>query len=260
MKFVTLSTLLAFSAVAVVVGYWPESEVVKAAGETSETIQSSRLQAFPTTQSQTAAPKLEGCITCHDRIEPMHKYGPTEVYEALKNGKDAVGLSCTNCHGGNPVPRNTNTPPNRSARKEQPTYNHGSPKNGAERKYTGANPNEPHLSWARECRVCTVHKSRRSPLAAQTLRNSGCHALDSKKIRTQQMAHGAMLWGAALYNNGGFPLKDARFGESYSETGAPQRLIKLPNHQRRSTRKGLLDFSIASALGNLSTGKCAARI
>src|SRR5687768_17776965 len=39
--------------------------------------------------------QTEGCITCHGQIEPMHKYGPTEVYETLKDGKDAVGLSCT---------------------------------------------------------------------------------------------------------------------------------------------------------------------
>ena len=53
----------------------------------------------------TPAPVVEGCITCHGQIEPMHKYGPTEVYESLKDGKDAVGLSCTSCHGGNPTVR-----------------------------------------------------------------------------------------------------------------------------------------------------------
>ena len=37
-----------------------------------------------------------------------------------------------------------------------------------------------------------------------------------------------MLWGAALYNNGSFPLKQARFGESYSMNGAPQRLQTVP--------------------------------
>ena len=57
------------------------------------------------------------------------------------------------------------------------------------------------------------------------------------------MTHGAMLWGAALYNNGGFPMKDARFGESYSENGAPQTLIQIThaNLEERRT-KGLLEF------------------
>src|SRR5947209_3928614 len=45
------------------------------------------------------------------------------------------------------------------------------------------------------------------------------------------MRHGAMLWGAALYNNGGYPVKDARFGESYGEeAGAPERMLQLPPH------------------------------
>ncbi len=34
------------------------------------------------------------------------------------------------------------------------------------------------------------------------------------------MTHGAMLWEAALYNNGSIPLKQARYGESYSMHGA----------------------------------------
>ena len=49
--------------------------------------------------------KVEGCVSCHGLIEPMHKYGTTETLEKLKDGKDAVGLSCTACHGGNPVSR-----------------------------------------------------------------------------------------------------------------------------------------------------------
>src|SRR5215204_3577716 len=49
--------------------------------------------------------KLEGCVSCHGLIEPMHKYGTTETLEKLKDGKDAVGLRCTRCNGGNPVSR-----------------------------------------------------------------------------------------------------------------------------------------------------------
>jgi hypothetical protein len=57
------------------------------------------------------------------------------------------------------------------------------------------------------------------------------------------MTHGAMLWGAALYNNGGYPLKDTRFGESYSETGAPQELWRVPQPSAQETKlKGILSF------------------
>src|SRR6267142_541836 len=59
-------------------------------------------------QPSAAAPKLEGCISCHAQIEPMHKYGPAGALEKLdKEGKDGFRLSCTTCHGGNPVPRKT---------------------------------------------------------------------------------------------------------------------------------------------------------
>src|SRR5262245_36508712 len=33
-------------------------------------------------------PKLEGCISCHGQIEPMHKYGSAETLAQLKDGKD----------------------------------------------------------------------------------------------------------------------------------------------------------------------------
>src|SRR5258707_11182562 len=47
---------------------------------------------------------LEGCLKCHDKIEPMHRFGPTATLDKLDHGKDALGLTCTACHGGNPIP------------------------------------------------------------------------------------------------------------------------------------------------------------
>src|SRR5216683_6004219 len=46
---------------------------------------------------------LEGCLNCHDKIEPMHRFGPTATLDKLDHGKDALGLTCTACHGGNPI-------------------------------------------------------------------------------------------------------------------------------------------------------------
>jgi hypothetical protein len=37
-------------------------------------------------------------------------------------------------------------------------------------------------------------------------------------IKKSMMTHGGMLWGAALYNNGAFPLKDAQFGKVTAAT------------------------------------------
>src|SRR5207253_6084638 len=56
-------------------------------------------------QKPATPPPLEGCLKCHGNIEPMHRYGPTVAgaLDKLDNGKDGMGLTCTACHGGNPV-------------------------------------------------------------------------------------------------------------------------------------------------------------
>ena len=57
------------------------------------------------------------------------------------------------------------------------------------------------------------------------------------------MTHGAMLWSAALYNNGGYPLKNPRFGESYGRDGSPQRLITWPPPTAEEIkRRGVLPY------------------
>jgi hypothetical protein len=55
------------------------------------------------------------------------------------------------------------------------------------------------------------------------------------------MTHTGMLWGAALYNNGGYPAKNARFGESYDRDGKPQAIRTAPGPTPEETRtKGVL--------------------
>ena len=192
------------------------------------------------------APKLEGCVTCHAKIEPMHKYGATDTLEQLKDGKDAVGLSCTTCHGGNPVPRKTGDDPKeiehiKRAAHVQPRFPEEWRRDG---KYTGANPERSNTLLARESwefvRFINPGDIR---VAARTCSGSQCHDSEARNVARSMMANGAMLWGAALYNNGSFPSKDARFGESYNEMGAPQRLLQTPAPTAEEKRtKGLLEF------------------
>ena len=85
--------------------------------------------------------KVEGCVSCHGLIEPMHKYGTTEMLEKLKDGKDAVGLSCTACHGGNPVATT------KEQAHVQPMFPREWRRDG---KYTGANPERTNTLLARE--------------------------------------------------------------------------------------------------------------
>lgn len=176
---------------------------------------------------------LEGCVGCHGLIEPMHKYGTTETLEKLKDGKDAVGLSCTACHGGNPVART----------KEEAHVRPQFPREWQrEGKYSGANPERSNTLLARESwefvRFVNPGDLR---VAGKTCAGSACHDVESKNVSRSMMTHGAMLWAAALYNNGSFHLKDARFGESYSESGEPQTLLQTSSEEERRT-KGLLSL------------------
>ncbi len=195
---------------------------------------------------ESTTPKLEGCVTCHGLIEPMHKYGTTETLEKLKDGRDAMKLTCTECHGGNPTPRKSSEDPKDIERTKNEA--HVRPKFPAEwrrnGKYTGANPERTNTLLARESwefvRFINPGDIR---VAASTCGTSLCHETQTKNVARSMMAHGAMLWGAALYNNGGFPLKDARYGESYSESGGPQTLIQNPKPSLEERRtKGLLEF------------------
>jgi hypothetical protein len=195
---------------------------------------------------ETKAAVMEGCITCHGQIEPMHKYGSTGALDKLNDGKDAVSLTCTNCHGGNPLARKTSNDASEIERVKraahvQPRFPKEWQRDG---KYAGANPERSNTLLARESwefvRFINPGDIR---VAAQTCGNSSCHDIESKNVARSMMAHGAMLWGAALYNNGGFPLKDARFGESYNERGAAQRLLQNPQPSAEEQRtKGLLSF------------------
>lgn len=192
------------------------------------------IAAWPSAASpQPTAVKVEGCVSCHGLIEPMHKYGTTETLEKLKDGKDAVGLSCTACHGGNPV----------AQVKEQAHVKPLFPREWRRAgKYSGANPERSNTLLTRESRefVRFVNPGDLR-VAAMTCGGSACHEAESKNVPRSMMTHGAMLWGAALYNNGSFHLKDPRFGESYSEAGAPQTLLQTSTAEQRRNQ-GFLSF------------------
>jgi len=189
-------------------------------------------------------PKLEGCVSCHGLIEPMHKYGTTETLDKLKDGKDAVGLSCTSCHGGNPVPTKTSNDPQEIERVKrlahvQPRFPASWRRDG---KYSSANPERTNTLLAKEgwefVRFINPGDLR---VVSKTCAGSACHDVESKNVARSMMTHGSMLWAAALYNNGSFHLKDARFGESYNADGQPQTLLQNSTEEQRRT-KGFLSL------------------
>ncbi len=178
---------------------------------------------------------LEGCIKCHGKTEPMHRYNNRgEVFDELQNGRDAIGLSCTSCHGGNPAAETLEAA-------------HVKPKfpdqwNCKDGRCSSANPERTNTLLTKESqefvRFINPGDFR---VAAQTCNE--CHAAELHTSRRSMMTHGSMLWGAALYNNGGFPIKDMRFGESYNEAGNPQALIQTPAPTREQQAfKGILSI------------------
>jgi hypothetical protein len=78
-------------------------------------------------------------------------------------------------------------------------------------------------------------------VAAETCGSASCHASETRAVSTSMMTHTGMLWNAALYNNGGIPTKNTRFGESYDRDGKPQSLKTVPPPTDQEIRaKGVL--------------------
>jgi hypothetical protein len=184
------------------------------------------------TQSQSAADaKSAGCITCHvSEDEPtMH---PTRT----------VRLGCTDCHGGDATASiSAGTAQNSEIYAKMKAKAHPQPRDPIFARGS-ANAQRAYTAWLREgydyVRFANPGDLRVAP---QTCGTAGCHAAEVRNVRTSMMTHGGMLWGAALYNNGSFPLKNARFGESYSAEGVPQDIHSVPTPTPEETRtKGVV--------------------
>jgi hypothetical protein len=184
-------------------------------------------------QSQADADrKSAGCMSCH-----------TSTDKPTMHSSDAMRLGCTDCHGGNADVRvATGTLPTSSDYAAAKTNAHPQPRLLAPDR--SSNPVRVYTEWLREdadyIRFVNPGDLR---VAEKTCGLSGCHAAEVRKVQTSMMTHGAMLWGAALYNNGAFPFKSPHFGESYGPDGSPQRLITSPPPtDEEIEKKGVLPY------------------
>ncbi len=177
----------------------------------------------------------EGCLQCHNNIEPMHRYNARgDVFDKLDNGKDAQGLSCTACHGGNPAATTQ-----KDAHVQPKFPKEWGCKNG---ECSSRNPERANTLLLKESAEF-VRFINPGDFRVITQTCGECHSEENRNVSRSMMAHGAMLWGAALYNNGGFHIKDTRFGESYNEDGNPQTLLANPMPTREETAfNGFLPF------------------
>ncbi|MBZ5654573.1 MAG: hypothetical protein LAO56_04750, partial [Acidobacteriia bacterium] len=155
-----------------------------------------------------------------------------------------VRLGCTDCHGGNSEVRVApGSPQNSAAYAQAKSKAHPQPSDPKAAR-SSANPERTYTNWLREnweyVRFVNPGDLR---AAEKTCGTSGCHTAEVRKVQTSMMTHGAMLWGAALYNNGAFPLKSPRFGESYGTDGSPQRLTTFPPPTPEEiSKKGILPY------------------
>jgi hypothetical protein len=146
--------------------------------------------------------KSAGCVQCHQNTGDPH-------------AKATLHLGCIDCHGGDPA----------TTVKERahvaPTFPDAwrSSANPV-RSYTLLNHESPEF-----IRFVNPGDLRVADVGCGT---TACHPNEVLQNRKSMMTHGCMLWQAALYNNGAYPIKQARFGESYSADGVPQRLQTVP--------------------------------
>jgi hypothetical protein len=199
----------------------PIEEMVKAAGELNR-------------QSDAdVAKKSAGCLSCH-----------VETDAKTMHDAPSVKLGCTDCHGGNAtatVPAGTK--PGDAAYETAKQAGHVLPRDRHLFR-TSANAERTFTEWLRESwefvRFVNPGDLR---VARATCGTMGCHPTEVAAVEKSMMTTGALLWAAIPYNNGSFPLKLGRFGESYGPEGLPRRVQTVPPPTpEEMTKKGVLPY------------------
>jgi hypothetical protein len=193
--------------------------------------QDSPAQIYRGQSHEEAQRKSAGCISCH-----------TATDEPTMHPTKTVQLACTDCHGGDSSasvsPGTSPNSPDYLAAKQKA---HVHPKNSVFKNRTAV-PELVFTNWLAESyEYIKFVNPGDLRVAPETCGSSGCHAAETRAVSTSMMTHSGMLWGAALYNNGGYPTKNSRFGESYDRDGKPQSIKTVPAPTPEETRtKGVL--------------------
>jgi hypothetical protein len=98
---------------------------------------------------------------------------------------------------------------------------------GSEHFETAGNPKRSNIAWLQESPEF-VRFVNPGDLRVARYSCGECHSDEVHNVPRSMMAHGAMLRGAALYNNGAHNQKIARYGEAYTLSGQPARLQQVP--------------------------------
>jgi LVIVD repeat len=175
-----------------------------------------RAPAAPQSQDPEAAEaKSAGCVSCH-----------TDSDEKTMHPGQAVVLGCTDCHGGNAAVRG-----DASLAQADPRYVAARDKAHVLPLYpkawgwpSSANPKRSYTLLNRESPEFVRFVN---PSDYRVAREScgACHIETVEAAERSLMATGAMFWGAAAYNNGIVPFKTPLFGEAYTRSGEPARIV-----------------------------------
>src|SRR6267378_2712500 len=187
--------------------------------------------AFRGQSQEEADGKSSGCVSCH-----------TSTDEPTMHRTKTVHLGCTDCHGGN-----ASVWVSSGAALNSPGYNsvkeraHVQPRDASFRNRSNL-PERTFTKWlAESAEYIKFVNPGDLRVAPETCGAAGCHPAETRAVSTSMMTHAGMLWGAALYNNGGYPAKNTRFGESYNRDGVPQSIKTSPKPTPEETRaKGVI--------------------
>ncbi|HXZ20366.1 MAG TPA: hypothetical protein VEG63_10480, partial [Candidatus Acidoferrales bacterium] len=203
-----------------------------AGGNRQPAAQPSRPQEMTYGQSPAEAErKSAGCKSCHtsEDAPTMHPRG-------------LMPIGCTDCHGGDAsVSVTAGTDRKSEAYQDAERKPHLQPKYD-ELRNRGNFQYVSYTLWLKEnAEYIKFINPGDLRVAEQTCGQPGCHASEVRAVSTSLMTHVGFLWGAALYNNGGFPIKNAYFGESYTMDGTARGMKTLPPPTPEQTReKGIL--------------------
>ena len=175
--------------------------------------------------------KSSGCISCH-----------TSTDEPTMHPTKTVFLGCIDCHGGNSsISVAPGTPSNSGEYNAAKEKAHVQPHDAAFKNRSNL-PERVYTKWLKEsAEYIKFVNPGDLRVAPETCGAAGCHPSETRAVSTSMMTHAGLLWGAALYNNGGYPKKNTRFGESYGRDGLPQSIKTSPTPTPDETRmKGVL--------------------
>ena len=173
----------------------------------------------PADSQDAIAKQNAGCVSCHT-------YSGDEDSLTMHSGTVKVG--CIDCHGGRQdVTRPAGRKPGdgdfdrarRDAHDVEPRLDFW--------RNSSANPPGVWAETLRESEKFIRFVNPGDPRVADKACGT-CHAKEVATVSKSMMRHGGMLWGAALYNNGAFPLKNTVFGEFYMPDGTPAIANSLP--------------------------------